>query len=533
MSGTISGLFFPSCALLFSILLSIIYFSKKKIDLKENKLYSVMVLSILFDNLFVLILQIVANTGINEIEFFGVFFNKLDFICLITYAVSIFVYVLFVTVIGMNDNYKKVIKYVYPIYILIICIVIISPLNMLSNGQYKSISGAAANITFATVGILIFISFIITIIHYKNINKKHLPILIMPFLLAMLLILYLVNPYFVIISIILTFVNYIMYFTIENPDVRLLEEISKSRDLSEKYNNDKSKFIFNMTQQIRYPLNLIEQKIDLIKDSNDIHEIKEQNDQILTSVKRISNIINNSLNIESIDSNKIKLYENKYNIKNMINEIDMKTESLCAKKNIEFILNIDDGLPTELYGDYIRLKQVITSLLDNSIKYTDVGFIELNINYIIQYDVCRLIISIKDSGKGIPLDEIDKLFNNTNLEKALDYDDRILSLVEIKKIINLIGGTITVGSEKNKGAEITITIDQKIKIEQDEISNMVVEYKNINNKRKILFISDNVQESNFYKKRLSNGYDIETTKNGEEGLKKIRLKKIRNHEKYD
>ena len=193
MSGTVSGLFFPACALFFSALLCIVYFSKERIKINENKLYSIMVFSILLDSFFALLLQIIANRGVTDIEIFGMIFNKLDFICLISYSMSMFIYSLFITYEKTSENYRQIMKYMEIIYLVTCIIVLVVPLDFLAHGEYKSIGGMSANITFGVCALLIFASFLIAIINIKKVSKKHLPILFVPVLIALVLFLYLIK----------------------------------------------------------------------------------------------------------------------------------------------------------------------------------------------------------------------------------------------------------------------------------------------------------------------------------------------------
>ena len=122
-------------------------------------------------------------------------------------------------------------------------------------------------------------------------------------------------------------------------------------------------------------------------------------------------------------------------------------------------------MPEELYGDSIKIKQIICSLIDNSIKNTKSGYIELVINSIIKNDICRLIISVEDSGSGIDLFKQSEILNNnddlTDKEISLK-DDKVINLKTIKKIVNIIGGTLSINSLNQNGTTITITLDQKI-----------------------------------------------------------------------
>ena len=201
---------------------------------------------------------------------------------------------------------------------------------------------------------------------------------------------------------------------------------------------------------------------------------------------------------------------------------------MATEKYLEFRKNIEESLPETLYGDSIRLKQIISALLLNAIKYTKEGFVELNVNTVITYDVCRLVISVKDSGIGVNAEKLNKIFSQNDDTKIEDVDSKEMTLDTAKKVVNLIGGTITVRSEKNKGSEFTLIVDQKIASSDDKIDNIINEYKKLEDKIKILLVDDNEEERTLLTKKLGGISKLTIAKNGEECLKRIR-----NKEKYD
>ena len=166
----------------------------------------------------------------------------------------------------------------------------------------------------------------------------------------------------------------------------------------------------------------------------------------------------------------------------------------------------------------------------NKIFYTKEGFVELNVNLIVSFDVCRLVVSVKDSGIGVNAEDINKLFQSKTDENDISdkVDESNVTLDVAKKMVNLIGGTITVRSEKNKGSEFTLIVDQKIASSNDKIDNIINEYKKTEDKIKILLVDDNEEERTLLTKKLGGISKLTIAKNGEEGLKRIR-----NKEKYD
>ena len=520
----------PACAFLFSALICISFFSKERVRKKENRLYAIMLICGLVDSALVCIERILVLSGkmadvtplINGILQVS---NKFDFASLIVLTSCIFLYTILITT--KNVNYEKLKKFVIFLDIVVYVFVSFLKVTLIEANDIISVTGSAIIPTFALCGLYLFGSIVVTLFNTKNINKKHIPIISIVFIFIFLMLVFKSNPYIMIISVTVSFVNYLMYFTIENPDIKLIDELTKTKNLAEKYNNDKSILLFNMTQQIRTPLNSIEQATDKIFETDDLEEAKEYSMDIRNSEKKISYLVNGALNLSTMDANKIKIVENKYSINNLLNAVSIKAEKEASKKNLEFRKTFDTGLPELLYGDSIRLKQIIEAILSNAIKYTDEGFVEINVNSVISFDVCRLLITIKDSGQGMKTEEINKLFNSEEKTENLDIDSADIKLGIAKKMINIIGGTITVQSEKNKGSEFTIVLDQKIANESNKIMDIVNEYEESNIKKKILFVGHNEEEFNFYKKKL-NIYDLYKS-DTREGL----LKKIRNNDEFD
>ena len=523
----------PICAAIFLALLCIVYFSKERLNLIENRLYSVMLVTGLIDSIIIIIERLLVLNGDITTVSSGTKFilqctNKLDFLVLIIYTTCAFLYTLLITYPNMKEKIKKLINVTLVLDIIVYSIILMSNVDLITNGSIISVSGQAIVITYVFGGLYLIISMIMALLNIGKLTKRHIPIISAIFILMILVLIFRSNPYIMIISITIAFVNYLMFFTIENPDIKMIEELTKAKALVEKNNNDKSIFIFNTAQQIRYPLNMIDQRADQILDEDNLDEIKNMAVDIKNAKQRISYVLNGAMNVSTIDAKKIKIVDSKYSLSNLLTEICLKFKSMATEKNLEFRKNIEESLPETLYGDSIRLKQIISALLLNAIKYTKEGFVELNVNTVITYDVCRLVISVKDSGIGVNAEKLNKIFSQNDDTKIEDVDSKEMTLDTAKKVVNLIGGTITVRSEKNKGSEFTLIVDQKIASSDDKIDNIINEYKKLENKIKILLVDDNEEERTLLTKKLGGISKLTIAKNGEEGLKRIR-----NKEKYD
>ena len=523
----------PICAAIFLALLCIVYFSKERLNLIENRLYSVMLVTGLIDSIIIIIERLLVLNGDITTVSSGTKFilqctNKLDFLVLIIYTTCAFLYTLLITYPNMKEKIKKLINVTLVLDIIVYSIILMSNVDLITNGSIISVSGQAIVITYVFGGLYLIISMIMALLNIGKLTKRHIPIISAIFILIILVLIFRSNPYIMIISITIAFVNYLMFFTIENPDIKMIEELTKAKALVEKNNNDKSIFIFNTAQQIRYPLNMIDQRADQILDENNLDEIKDMAVDIKNAKQRISYVLNGAMDVSTIDAKKIKIVDSKYSLSNLLTELCLKFKSMATEKNLEFRKNIEESLPETLYGDSIRLKQIISALLLNAIKYTKEGFVELNVNTVITYDVCRLVISVKDSGIGVNAEKLNKIFSQNDDTKIEDVDSKEMTLDTAKKVVNLIGGTITVRSEKNKGSEFTLIVDQKIASSDDKIDNIINEYKKLEDKIKILLVDDNEEERTLLTKKLGGISKLTIAKNGEECLKRIR-----NKEKYD
>ena len=319
------------------------------------------------------------------------------------------------------------------------------------------------------------------------------------------------NPGLLLITAAETFITVIMYFTIENPDMKLLEEVHKSKEISDNANEEKTLFLYNMTQEIRNTTSEINNHADLILDSDSLEESKDSARSIKATTSKFTSMTNEILDVSKIDSANIKVYNNKYKIKNILKQVVNIYTDICKNKELKFITNIDHDIPETLYGDSIGLKEVLTIILNNSIKYTQKGYIELDINTIIKNDICRLIITIEDSGTGIKSEDINKL----------KVDDKSLS--KANKLITLMNGTMLISSNYGIGTKVKIILDQKIALDKDdEISKYDTVFDDIN----ILMIDDSEAGIKIIEKLIKGtNIKMDSSNTGKDCLSKIKVNK--------
>ncbi len=302
-----------------------------------------------------------------------------------------------------------------------------------------------------------------------------------------------------------------MYHTIENPDMKLIQELHNAKEISDAANEEKTLFLYNMTQDIRTITSKIDDDADVILDSKDYNEIYDNARDIKANTTKFNNMTNEILDVSAIDETNLKIYNSKYNIKNIIKQLVNVYGEICNNKELKFITNIDHDIPEILYGDSINLKDVLNTILENSTKYTNTGFVEFDVNTVVKNDICRLIITIEDSGKGIKSEDINSIKINDN------------SLSKANQLIVAMNGTMLISSDYGVGTKVKIILDQKIEVSEEK---EVTKYESSLDKIDLLVIDDSEAGLKIIEKLLKNtNITVDTSTNGKDSIDKIRVNK--------
>ncbi len=526
-----TGIYFLIEAIVYSMLLMTVYFRKKVFKSKENKVYSILVVVSFFELIVEFILDFVGPMY-KEIPNVSYFVARLFSFGVELWITILLCYVLFVCLsIKKKERYIPVVRNIAVVLMIVFTTLnFILPLNFKYDGYIAYTYGPSVNIIYLSAFLYSFVGIIALIRNIKNIkDKRFFPILIFLIVGGSASYIQYRNPGLLLATPIHAFITFLMYFTIENPDVKMIEEYHKAKEISDNANEDKTMFLYNMTNDIR----LITKDINYNTDAaiNEMSNKKVDKDLVndyLRAIKentaRFTTMTNEILDVDSIDSASIKVYDDKYNIKLLLKKIVTLYSDECSKKGLTFRSDIASDLPEYLYGDNLGLKNVLTSILDNSIKYTKEGYIELNVNTIIKNNIARLIITIEDSGVGISPDEMDSIFYKRKEE--IDGNDIKNNLFTARKLITLMGGTIIPSSNYGNGTTMKIVLDQKIVEEANEKYN---KYESFYDEKKILLVDDNISTEKIISKLLRDtNIKLDYVSLGKEALDKIRGK-----EKYD
>lgn len=464
------GFTFSACSLFYSILLTIVFFCKKRLNTIENRIYGIIIIA----NLIGVILALSSYFLIGNLEEFSIA-NMIVSKGLIAYYLSymitftMYIYVISNKITYQNIDNKVIIlgKIFGFICALIFAAIIALPLYYHNENNIIYSYGPSTNVMYVVSFIAITLWIIMMIKNYKEIkSKKYLPVFLFIAIGTVVMIIQKLNPGVLLMTSMETFVTFLMYFTIENPDIKLIQELNLAKTQAERANNAKTDFLSNMSHEIRTPLNAVTGFAQALKEEKDLPDrVKEDVSDILMASESLLEIVNGVLDISKIEANKLEIINNNYNPYKIFNDLITLTKSRIGEKPIELIVNIDETIPKVLYGDHTRVKQVILNILTNAAKYTNEGHIEFKVDSLIKGNVCRLIVSVEDTGIGIKRDKIDKLFNKF---ERLDEDRNTtiegtgLGLAITKKLVQLMHGELVVQSVFGKGSKFTVSIDQKI-----------------------------------------------------------------------
>ena len=318
-----------------------------------------------------------------------------------------------------------------------------------------------------------------------------------------------------------------LHFRMYNKQQEILEE---ARIEAQSANKAKSAFLANMSHEIRTPINVMLGMNEMILRESESEEIRQYAKSIECSGSYLISLINNILDISRIESGKMEIEEGKYELRQLLDEVMLIAEKQAEQKSLKMNLIFDKTLPAYLIGDVIHIKQILLNLINNAVKYTKEGQIDIKVSK--NEEETKLIFEVKDTGIGIKEENLPVLFDafmRVDSKKNKKIKGTGLGLAIAKQLVEQMGGMIWVESVYGKGSSFFVQLPMK-KVSDGKISN--VEWKETDERKrrsfvapqaKILIVDDNPENLMVTRSLLKRtAVFVDTAASGEECVHKVR-----------
>ncbi len=449
----------PLVSFLFIFIINIVYFLKRKVNLIENKSYGIILIGSLIISVIDTALHIISSKC-NEFQIlkymnFIIISNKImsSLFCII--FSSLLVYVVLISYKKIKENSKKFIISLSILNFLIILFIFLSKVNVINAGTARNVSGSSILIGYSFVGVILFISFWINLINFNKKDKRFLAFFLILLTIGILYFFTIFFPGIIIYDLILAIMCYIMYFTIENPDVKMLNEITLAKNELEQANQIKSDFISSMSHEIRTPVNAIMGLGSLLLEESDLNNCRDDIKDMIDSSQKLLSITDKMFEIYTLEKQPVEDINIIYNPKKEIEKVIELYLPRITDKNL--ILNNNIKEMTDVYGNLTVLKKVLSQIIDNAIKFTSKGSITIHS----ELENNNLKIEIEDTGIGIKEEEIQNIFTpfkKTSDTKNSSYSGVGVGLSITKSLLEKVNGEIKVFSKKENGTKVILSL---------------------------------------------------------------------------
>ena len=447
------------------LMMSILYFSAKRKSTQIHKIFSV----ILLLSMVHLIFDAVTVYTVNRLYEIPGWINEVTHRLFIGTMIILFYlfYRYIVLLIEEETKRKQGLSHFFRI-ILVIAMVgaAFLPIYYMEAEPINYSYGPAAYMSYVSVGVNLVGVIVLLVINWKKIHPKKITAIVAALIVEIVVSVYQAfYPQALLSGMGIMLIDLSFYLTMENPDITLLAQVQEEKKKAEAANEAKSAFLSNMSHEIRTPMNAVVGMTELMLRTGITIEQKDYLINIKNSGKALVSIINDILDISKIESGKMELSPKDYDMDSMLKDIRMLIENRIDTKPISLLYEIDPSIPKRMYGDGLRIRQILINLLNNAVKFTEEGHVKLKMDLVsMAEDDIKVKISVSDTGQGIRKEDLSKLFKafeQVDKEKNRGKEGTGLGLAISSDLIRMMGGKLEVSSTYGEGSQFYFTIQQK------------------------------------------------------------------------
>jgi len=449
------------------IFIAVIYLSIRRVKSYSHSLFTVsLILSIIYT-----INDMISVYTVNHLETVHPLINRfVHNLFMGSLMIEIFIFFLYTTTLIYDNEEalkKKRKKWTIPIFIALIAMMFL-PLDYIETEQGNYSMGLAVIGTYGVIVVYFIMMGKELLLHWKEINKYKRTCVLFAYGTQIVLSVYqAIVPTALTSSLGIVLINLSVFLTVENPDVHVIEMLRMEKERADEANEAKSRFLSNVSHEIRTPMNAIVGLTEVLLRKDWPSEEKGYLLNIHNSGNALLNLINDLLDFSKIEAGKFEIVDDTYDMEQLLRDVHILGKVRIGNKKLELKMNIDPQLPKQLWGDGLRIRQVIINILNNAIKYTEQGTVTLTVKVVeTEEERVKMYVSVRDTGQGIRQEELSKLFDaftQVDVKKNQGKESTGLGLTISSQLVELMGGRLDVVSEYGKGSDFFFAVWQGIR----------------------------------------------------------------------